>query len=387
MNLYLIFKCWSLKYKALNQICENYFVKNYIGLSCTKFCDERSLELIDCPNILYHKGKDYVFEIEDQDQNRFILKSRDLHLSTKDFTKDQLILSIVQLVKETFKDALDVYKIKNLIYLDETDNRSINLNNLNDLDFVTLTTIYNLLQDNEFLLSMVLNDEMFKQYKKILPSINRKLSNCGHWYIVDKVDTIIDYSYLDQSKHDSKTKLFIALKLIDFLINFESLNIDLELCDTKYEHFGFFKSIHHQNSNDLVLIDSDMIYHHRNVKENIKAIQNCKTNDDCDFIDCKGKCDRLNGTSNCDLDKMDSNLKRICHLYFVEPFNDFSSIFNSKSLGLLANLEKNLESDIRSIYDLCFKDDLIDSKTNEVYLLKQRVQMIRTILSQIMLHM
>ena len=382
VNFYLLVRCWTLKYRALNQICKSYLDREYVGQSCERFCVERSIQLTDCPNILFHTGKDYVFNLRDgRNGDEYILKSRTLHLSVKDFTKDLLIHSIVQILNETFKGEFDLGEIRSLLHL----NRPISLNNLDSLDFVTLANLFNLLQDNEYTLSMVLNNvDRFRAYKT-LPSISASLSTCGNWYIVNKVHSIIDYSYLDQSKHSTNEKLFIAGKLMDFLVNFQRMNINLELCDTKYEHFGFERPT---NDSNLVLIDSDMIYHRLNVQENIKAIQQCQSDDDCDFVACKGVCSQLNnGTKVCSLDQQDNNLKRICHnLFFIEPFN-ISQLYDESSLGLFVNLDKRIESKIRFVYDLCFKDDLISAKTNRVYLIDERIQSIKSLISRMLVQM
>lgn len=329
---------------------------------------------------MYHKGKDYVFNVIDQDENEFVLKSRELNLPNgfainfANYQNDRTLLvhSIEQLIKETFKTDLNKSQINhNLIPSD----KQTNLDNLKNLDFVTLFNLYKLLQDNEYLLSTVLNNvDQFRSFKT-LPSI---ISTCGNWYLVEKSNFIVNHNYLDRTQ-TTKIKLLIGKKLIDFLINFESMHIKFELCDVKYEHFAS------ENLNSsFLLIDSDMIYHRTNVKENIKAIQNCQKDDDCDFNDCKGICKKLIGTSICELNETDNNLKRICrNLFFLEPFN-LNQLYESTSLGLFVNLEQTFESDIKLVYDLCFDDNRINSKTNKSYLLNERIEKIRTILMLIL---
>ena len=197
---------------------------------------------------------------------------------------------------------------------------------------------------------------------------------------MEKSNFIVDYSFLDRT-HTTKEKLTLSEKLLNFLITFESLNLELELCDVKYEHFG----AHSDDSNDLnslVLIDSDMIYHTKNIQENIRAIQNCEKDEDCDFNDCKGICTVWsNSTSSCNLNRRDNNLKRICrNLFFVEPFK-LDELHDPKSLGLLVNLKAALNDAVKSVYDLCFRDDLINSRTNELYLLNERIEQIRSVLA------
>lgn len=383
LNFYLLLKCWQLKYQALNQICGSYFDRRYIGLGCEQFCVRKELSLSGCPNLLYHHGKDYVFTAIDKKQNEYILKSRELQLPvnfTINFINNHdralLIRSIREQIKETLKGALDLSSISNLIPSD----KPVDVASLDSLDFVTLLNLYDLTQDNEYLLSIVLNNvDRFKSIE-ILPRI---ISTCGAWYLVERSAFIIDYSYLDRT-HTTGEKLLLSRKLVDFLVRFESMHMQLELCDVKYEHFAVnsLSSVSDLNSSSLVLIDSDMIYHRENIKENIRAIQNCQKDADCDFNDCKGTCTvRSNGTSSCNLNRRDNNLKRICrNLFFVEPFR-LDELHNANSLGLLTNLEPALNGAVKLVYDLCFRGDLVNQRTNELYLLHERIEQIRTALA------
>ena len=382
LNCYFLIKCWRLKYQALNQICGSYFDRKYIGQSCEAFCVRKELSLSGCPNLRFHQGKDFVFDVMAKNENQYILKSRELQLPlnfTINFISNHdrtlLIRSIRQQIVEAFKGALDLNSISNLLPYD----RPISVASLNDLDFVSLLNIHDLIQDNEYLLSIVLNNvEQFESIR-ILP---RVVSTCGNWYLVEKSSFIVDYSFLDQT-HTAEEKLVLSRKLVDFLVSFESLNLELQLCDVKYEHFGAGNSpVTDLNSSGLVLIDSDMIYHRLNIEENISAIQNCEKDADCDFNDCKGTCTRrADGTSTCNLNRRDNNLKRICrNLFFVEPFK-FDELHDAKSLGLLVNLEPALNEALKSVYDLCFRDELINRQTNEPYLLNERIEQIRTALA------
>lgn len=384
LNFYLLIKCWRLKYQALNQICGSYFDRKYIGRACEQFCVQRKLSLSGCPNLWFHQGKDYVFNVVNRNSTEYILKSRELQLPVN-FTinfidsndRTLLIHSIRQQITETFKGVLDLGSISELIPHD----KSTSVASLNSLDFVTLLNIYDLIQDNEFLLSTALNNVDQFESIKILPKI---VSTCGNFYMVEKSNFIVDYSFLDQT-HTAEEKLMLSRKLMDFLVAFESLNLELELCDVKYEHFAAYHSvpsISDLNSSGLVLIDSDMIYHKLNIQENIRAIQNCENDADCDFNDCKGACTvRRNGTSTCDLNRSDTNLKRICrNLFFVEPFK-LDELHDAKSLGLLVNLEPSLNEAVKSVYDLCFRDDLINPQTNELYLLNERIEQISNVLA------
>ena len=350
-------------------MCRSYFKREFIGLACEAFCVRKNLKLNRCPNALFHTGKDYVFSVSSIDNNldnEFILKSSNLRLPIELNASDRALLinSIKQLVGETFKREFDINLIENLI---PTNGSSINLASLPSLDAITLLNIYKLLQDNEYQLSMILNNVNHFKSSRILPRI---ISTCGNSYLVSKSNFIIDFTYLDQT-HSTKDKLLISRKLIDFLISFQNLGIRFELCDVKYEHFGAL-----DKNDNLILIDSDMIYHNRNVKENINAIQNCEKDADCDFNDCLGVCET---NQTCKLNEQDNNLKRICrNLFFV----DQSNLLDADNFGLLVNLDRYLNVDSKLIYHLCFSDSLINLKTNRIYLLNERIDSIRNILDK-----
>lgn len=390
LSFYLLLKCWRLKYAALNQICGSFFDRKYIGLACEKLCVRKELSLSDCPNLLFHHGKDYVFTAVDRGQNEYILKSRELQ-PPENFTinfnrhdRSLLIRSIREQIKATLQGTLELSSISNLIPYD----KPIDVATLDDLDFATLLNLHDLIQDNEYMLSTILNNVDPLKSTAILP---RVVSTCGNWYMVERSNFIIDYSYLDQT-HPAEEKLLLSRKLMDFLVRFESLNMQLELCDVKFEHFATHRSnapdspagdlLSYLNSSSLTLIDSDMIYHRENIKENIRAIADCQKDEDCDFNDCKGTCTRhSNGTSSCELSRRDDNLKRICrNLFFVEPFK-VDQLHSANSLGLLTNLEPGLDGAVKLIYDLCFRDDLVDSRTNELYLLNERIERISNALA------
>lgn len=300
-----------------------------------------------------------------------------VNFRNNDQDRDLLIRSIEQIVKETFKDDLDVNLIEKIIPL----HKSTSLSHLDQLDFTTLLNIYRLLQDNEYLLTMTLNNIKKFDSFTVLP---RLTSSCGNFYLEEKFNSIIDHTYLDNT-HSTNVKLSISKKLIDFLVNFESMKINFELCDLKYEHFASH-NLSSPNSS-LVLIDSDMVYHHNNVKFNVEAIKNCESDEDCEFVDCQGICRRDanedNGDRRCNLNLNDNNLKRICrNLFFVEPFN-INQLHDKSSLGLLVNLERKMDANIKLVYDLCFQDNLLNLQTSNKYSLNERIELIRSKLNSL----
>lgn len=176
-------------------------------------------------------------------------------------------------------------------------------------------------------------------------------------------------------------KVSTAIKVAKFVSRLVSINSGLELCDVKFEHFGMYWSTNAETDPMLLMIDSDMIYHRNVARENIRSIDTCESDRDCDFIDCQGKC-RPNVSSSltnvsrsltnvsrssltegwfksivsnpvnvekvtCEYDANDNNLKRVCRNMF------FMGRIGWTQMGLLPDLESTFGLEITSLKHIC----------------------------------
>lgn len=128
-----------------------------------------------------------------------------------------------------------------------------------------------------------------------------------------------------------------------------------ELCDVKYEHFGYTII---DGNRSLVILDSDFILKQSTLKLSMKQIKYCQTNDDCHFVDCQGIC----RNDTCQMDANDNDLKRICRNIFF-----MGKMFNIFEFGLFATANtfgtenSVLNLSLNKLYKLCFEDNFDNS--------------------------
>lgn len=264
-------------------------------------------------------------------------------------------------------------------------------------------------QDNEY----VLSQSLWKSHPPDLQVFPKVLSTCGHFYVVELCDEILDLSYMSPTTlssfpllgslfhsllSDSNSRVIsrsllekvnTAIKLAKFVSRIVTINSGLELCDVKFEHFGTFWSTNAETDPMLLMIDSDMIYHRNVARENIRSIDACESDRDCDFIDCQGICTRSNvskisltqgwfksivsssesssGDVTCEYDATDNNLKRVCRNMF------FMGHFGWTEMGLLSELESTFEeiSSLKHICSLNVSDVSRDMVDTVLYLLEK----------------
>lgn len=238
---------------------------------------------------------------------------------------------------------------------------------LNSLNETELINLYLLLQDNEYVLSRL--------HESLFPGIR---STCGHYYAVDYIDNLLDYRYFIMElpwKKSLVQRIDVGIQMMIYLREFQMISPKVELCDVKFEHFGLPTHGNGTSSSgsSLLMIDSDMIYPEEAVKRSIESIQSCQHDDDCDFIDCKGKC-KFNSRNSkvkgkCKVDSKDDDLKRLCrNIFFMGKY--FLGIFN---LGMFSDLKNTkFHDEVNSIYNLCFN-------RNEIF---NDIKMIEEILVQ-----
>jgi PREDICTED: hypothetical protein len=351
---------WS-KVDALEEICSSFESLQSVGTLCHDLCSSHHLKLDSCPNYEAHTGKELVF-VGLLHNKRLVLKSRKIKAS--ELTKQDMSLSKQELkhglravIDSTFDNGrrFSIYDLVpwnyNLPKEKETNEDSDYFDPNDNFNYTALHNLWLLVQDNEYILSKVLGDSKLTRDNLVFPKIE---GTCGHLYGVTYLDNVLS---IEMTVKDSlhykpwNERLNLTLALIRFLLKIEAINVGLELCDVKFEHFGLSQS-------DLLMIDSDMIYKKLTVTEAIQSIQGCKVHSDCDFIDCKGKCIDSPSLPNkiCQPNfEEDNNLVRICRNML------FANNSIHSNMGLLSNMPHALSEDIEEINELCssFKNRIL----------------------------
>ncbi|CAG2106252.1 unnamed protein product [Medioppia subpectinata] len=250
-----------------------------------------TLDLIDCPNIDGHNGKDYVFVAHLYDSHRrnrladkIVLKARTLTTfeligsnGWKQYFKDNkrlIVNAINEVMAERFGHSVTAGMAANssdLYFINQFLWEPI-VTDVDQLNETTLINVWLLIQDNEFVLSKV--------YPTIFPAV---VGTCGHFYGVKYADHILDISYFTPNywpivSRPLVERTEVGLKIIQFLRHFMEIKPKLELCDIKFEHLALM-------AQHILLIDSDMIYTKKAVIDSIEWISHCEDNNDCDFIE------------------------------------------------------------------------------------------------------
>jgi hypothetical protein len=352
-----------MRTKALNEICLSFNSKQFMGSLCEPLCHSKQLQLRDCPNINGHNGKDFVFIAEwvhnnnHFNNNKIVLKARTLttfelignNLWQKYFQNNKRLVlkSINQIIGQRFNnsDEEPISRRKNDLIINSLFSWPFNQMDYNLMNVSSLINVWLLIQDNEFVLSQT--------YKTLFPNV---VGSCGHFYAVQYADHVLDFSYFlpQLLPFNAKTlleRIEVGLKVIQFLIRFQSMKPKLELCDIKFEHFGFI-------SGQLFLIDSDMIYPKKSVIDSIESLSRCEVDNDCDFIDCKGICVQKN---KCIIDERDDDLMRVCRNIFF-----MGKLYGFLDIGLFYTERKDIQKDFDLIYDKCFNRNILSNDIKDI---------------------
>lgn len=364
-----------------NEICDDFSVNKSIGNFCHDLCISSNVKITGCPNYLWHNGKDFVVTVEWRGR-KAILKARNLKdsdpfgadnedkLEKKHFLRGLADVLSATFVFNTEKHNAERFTTNDLIPWGEGNVQ------LAELNRTSLLNLWLLAQDNEYILSKVLGSSAFTYKTIVFPKI---IGTCGHFYLVEFSDEILDFAYVLPSSAGSMSRSFsdklqVSIELMEFLATFERLETGFELCDVKFEHFGRF----YENGNSLLrMIDSDMIYHKETAREAIAAIKDCSNNRDCDFVDCEGECLRSESSSYsfCQLNPNDNNLKRICrNMLFMGKFNFMGY---ETQMGLLPGAPVEHEESLKIVKEICSKNTF---SITDVNVIQKELQKVRNLI-------
>lgn len=321
----------------------------------------RGLRLIDCPDQGWHGGKEIVVSVTWR-RRKLVMKGKKASIRSLMLDLPVRHGAIHQRVEDYYAAVVND-SLAAVTHADQEISQNIHHltpwqeDGLAWMNRSSWRTLSLLSQDPEFLMTRLMHaipvPRPHRLHDQLFPFI---ASSCGHLYVSEYADQILDSSFVVPSvvpfvSRSVGEKIDAGIKLIQFLIRFTNQAGDRELCDVKLNQFAVFSS-----SDQVLLIDSDMIYTKDFVRTSLQAMHSCKSNHECNFFDCNGLCipsPAGEHLSICILDDEDNNLRRICrNVIFPFPFNLFG--FRQNLFGLLSDLASNeFGQEISQIQQLC----------------------------------
>lgn len=257
---------------------------------CPDLCELDHLKPNSClPN---HLGKDVVFEAL-YFNDHVVVKSSKLNYEDFDQVFDvdndgnkvhPSVGTFISMIIDSIQSNLD-------ITVEPSDNQSLelltkiwtrNMRNINELPHsiqnAAMNNIWFLTQQTEYLIMKYYED------LNVFPKV---IGTCGPYYVVEFIQPLSNYFLMiyPSWKEGFYKRAELAVKVLNFLEESEKHFPFLHFCDIKVGHFGLDK-----NSN-IKLLDLDMVFFESSLIQHMLSIDNCTTDEDCSFIDCKGSCD------------------------------------------------------------------------------------------------
>lgn len=168
-----------------------------------------------------------------------------------------------------------------------------------------MDNLWPLVQDNEYVISALYTDiDIFPQL----------LGTCGQYFAVEYLDPIQSVSTLlsmSDGRDEWSKRLRLSILIMELVNELDSsFKEPFHLCDVKLSHFGLTKG-----GSRLKFIDLNIVYPKSVVNKIIKNIGSCKSDDDCDLYDCRGKCDI--DTKKCQGAVTNNNVQIVCEKLFL----------------------------------------------------------------------
>lgn len=168
-----------------------------------------------------------------------------------------------------------------------------------------MDSLWYLLQDNEYLLSTIFTD------KDVFPQL---IGTCGPYFAVEYLEPMPFTSSLFSMGDTQEAwvqRLKFALQILELLDELEtSFREPFHLCDIKLDHFAYMS-----NRKKLKFIDLDAAFPRTVLKSYFEEIESCKSDDDCEFLDCRSTCNRT--MQKCDSAIGNNNLQIVCEKIFL----------------------------------------------------------------------
>ncbi|XP_028134154.2 divergent protein kinase domain 1C [Diabrotica virgifera virgifera] len=308
--IYLLFKfnvlCVNLQaWHHVSILCHLYENGLAVGSLCAPLCVTKDIHSLTCHS--FEATKEAVFSAEWHD-TRLVFKSvpkdiQAIHWFDNGIVKypseKEFLQTIRAVVKNKFNLTVAYDTAIRLSRLKPTYEEKNRLKRRKEIDNLWL-----LLQDNEYLLSALFTD------KDVFPQL---LGTCGPYFAVEYLEPIPSMSSLltaSDSMENWGKRLKLAVQILDLLEKLETkFREPFHLCDLKLEHFGIVK-----NQNNLKFIDLDGVLPRSVVNSIIKEVDYCKSDNDCDFIDCRSRCENGN---RCSSYVANNNLQIVCEKIFL----------------------------------------------------------------------
>ena len=102
----------------------------------------------------------------------------------------------------------------------------------------------------------------------------------------------------------------VALAMLDLVEELDTMfTSPLHLCDVKAEHFGL------SDNGRVKFLDLDSVQLRPLADRTVGDSTECRQHSDCDFFDCRGRCDAL--THRCAGGVVNNNLQLVCEKVFL----------------------------------------------------------------------
>lgn len=339
----------SVKWKV---VCTNYELNSYIdtlcsqwrsghvaGSRCQDFCGGAALKPTACQTA--HFGKEVVFAAEwtafgEGGKARGVF----VKAASADITGDDLhkaytvsgggervyptMQNFARMVEAYLADNMGIRRVEGGVLERLWDSPLIFDEEESEAEHVAMDSIWALVQNNEYVFSQV-----FQPYD-IFPDV---YGTCGSFYLVEKLEALPVPRLTERTAPfaDLGARAKTAMKVMDLAEELDSVFEEgLLLCDVKADHFGL------SEHGRVKVIDSDAVYPKSIVDASMTG--DCETHSDCDYFDCKGRCDLIEGKCSGD-GVVNDNLQAICDNVFLGGRGIKSLLFP----GLLSSRHLNVE--------------------------------------------
>lgn len=350
---------WKTKY-AIIELCRSYGSGLVTGNLCEDLCRSGRVATVSC--YVPHLAKDIVFTAMWKDR-AVVIKSRHVAMSAFDpFPYSAVSPTNTHFTMEDFwqvvQDVISVnydlgfkeyYLLQPHLFLRTvltTDFKSATTANPEKL-YSVLHSIWLLIQQKEYL--------TFKLFENsgLFPRI---YGSCGHFYAMERLTPLSDLLFADW-----KSRTELAIKVVRLLEDAEYRFLHpLRICDMKMSHFGV------DERQRLKILDGDDVYF-QNVLNNIVCYNECRSDYDCSFFDCKMKCNFSSRT--CNTKKVNSNLQAACEKMLTES-GFFMQLFKP---NLIHSLPPRIIAALAPVLKMCMASTEMSDSTESFLNIKEKI--------------
>ncbi|KAF7281060.1 divergent protein kinase domain 1C [Rhynchophorus ferrugineus] len=309
--VYFLFKwnvlCVNLQaWQHVKRMCNLYEQGLAIGSLCAPLCISKDIHSLTCHS--FQAAKEAVFSAE-WHSIRVVFKSVSRDIQAIHWYENGVLRYPTE--KEFLSTIRTIVKRKlNLTLAYDTAVRLSRLKpSYEEKDLSKrhqeIESLWYLLQDNEYLLSTIFTD------KDIFPQL---IGTCGSYFAVEYLEPVSSMSSffsMDDNREQWGQRLRFAVQILDLIDSLEtSFREPFHLCDIKLSHFGYVR-----DKKKLKFIDLDEVYPRSIISNYFKEIDTCRTDDDCEYMDCRSTCDK--STGHCRDVVSNNNLQVVCEKIFL----------------------------------------------------------------------